>query len=314
MDWNSNNLNEMKMNEHVSTLLTVYDEDLSRIQERIGKDRSEHTYHAMKTGRNYVYGFLREHYGVEDMPMEHLTPQFIQDFSIFLSADKGLSGGTVWLACQQLKGVVTRAYWRGIITWNPFAGFHITKNIRPREYLTEEEIGRLITHNFENPKLGFARDVFVFATFTGLSFIDMKELNSADIKQINGATWIISQRHKTKVPYQVRLMDIPLQILHRYMNPGEDKVFASMEYRTLAKRVVKVMQEIGITRHITMHCARHSFAVLALTKGMPIESVSRILGHTNVTTTQIYAKITMKKLNADLENFEKQLDDLNRLF
>lgn len=314
MDWNSNNLNEMKMNEHVSTLLTVYDEDLSRIQERIGKDRSEHTYHGMKTGRNYVYGFLREHYGVEDMPMEHLTPQFIQDFSIFLSADKGLRGGTVWLACQQLKGVVTRAYWRGIITWNPFAGFHITKNIRPREYLTEEEIGRLITHNFENPKLGFARDVFVFATFTGLSFIDMKELNSADIKQINGATWIISQRHKTKVPYQVRLMDIPLQILHRYMKPGEDKVFASMEYRTLAKRVVKVMQEIGITRHITMHCARHSFAVLALTKGMPIESVSRILGHTNVTTTQIYAKITMKKLNADLENFEKQLDDLNRLF
>jgi len=314
MDWNSNNLNEMKMNEHVSTLLTVYDEDLSRIQERIGKDRSEHTYHAMKTGRNYVYGFLGEHYGVEDMPMEHLTPQFIQDFSIFLSADKGLRGGTVWLACQQLKGVVTRAYWRGIITWNPFAGFHITKNIRPREYLTEEEIGRLITHNFENPKLGFARDVFVFATFTGLSFIDMKELNSADIKQINGATWIISQRHKTKVPYQVRLMDIPLQILHRYMKPGEDKVFASMEYRTLAKRVVKVMQEIGITRHITMHCARHSFAVLALTKGMPIESVSRVLGHTNVTTTQIYAKITMKKLNADLENFEKQLDDLNRLF
>ena len=302
------------MNEHVSTLLTVYDEDLSRIQERIGKDRSEHTYHAMKTGRNYVYGFLGEHYGVEDMPMEHLTPQFIQDFSIFLSADKGLRGGTVWLACQQLKGVVTRAYWRGIITWNPFAGFHITKNIRPREYLTEEEIGRLITHNFENPKLGFARDVFVFATFTGLSFIDMKELNSADIKQINGATWIISQRHKTKVPYQVRLMDIPLQILHRYMKPGEDKVFASMEYRTLAKRVVKVMQEIGITRHITMHCARHSFAVLALTKGMPIESVSRVLGHTNVTTTQIYAKITMKKLNADLENFEKQLDDLNRLF
>lgn len=119
------------------------------------------------------------------------------------------------------------------------------------------------------------------------------------------------QRHKTKVTYQVRLLDIPLRILHRYQKPGEDKVFASMEYRMMAKRILKIMQEIGVTKHITMHCARHSFAVLALTKGMPIESVSRILGHTNITTTQIYAKITMQKLNADMDELEKKLSNLN---
>lgn len=299
------------MEQQVTTLLTVYGEDLNRLRNRIGKDRSENTFRALKMGRDYVTKFLKEQYGMEDIPIERLTPQFIQDFSIYLSADKGLRGGTVWLTCQQLKGVVTRAYWRGVITWNPFAGFHIAKNIRPREYLTEEELGQLITHHFDNPQLSYARDVFVFAAFTGLSYIDLKELCTTDIKNINGSTWIVSQRHKTKIAYQVKLLDIPLRILNRYMKPGEKKVFASMEYRMMAKRVLKVMEEIGVSKHITMHCARHSFAVLALTKGMPIESVSRILGHTNITTTQIYAKITMQKLNADMDNFEKQLFDLN---
>lgn len=302
------------MEQHVKTLLTVYDEDLNRLRNRIGKDRSENTFRALRMGRNYVTKFLRERYGQDDMPIKCLTPQFIQEFSIYLSADKGLRGGTVWLACQQLKGVVTRACWRGVITWNPFAGFHIAKNIRPREYLTEEELKRLINHHFDNPQLSYARDVFVFAAFTGLSFIDMKELSLSDIKEINGATWIVSQRHKTKVVYQVKLLDIPLRILHRYQKPGEEKVFASMEYRMTAKRIVKVMQEIGVTKHITMHCARHSFAVLALTKGMPIESLSRILGHTNITTTQIYAKITMQKLNADMDDFERQLHKFSSHF
>lgn len=299
------------MEQHVKTLLAVYGEDLNRLRNRIGRDRSENTFRAMKMGRDYVARFLQERYGEEDIPMARLTPQFIQDFSIYLSADKGLRGGTVWLACQQLKGVVTRACWRGALSWNPFAGFHIAKSIRPREYLTVEELERLMTHHFDKPMLNYARDVFVFAAFTGLSYIDLKELSTSDIKEINGATWIVSQRHKTKVPYQVKLLHIPLRILKRYQKPGEEKVFPKMEYRMMAKRILKIMQEIGVTKHITMHCARHSFAVLALTKGMPIESVSRILGHTNITTTQIYAKITMQKLNADMDDFEKQLNDLN---
>ncbi len=163
----------------------------------------------------------------------------------------------------------------------------------------------------DKPQLNYARDVFVFAAFTGLSYIDLKELRSSDIKDINGAIWIVSQRHKTKVPYQVKLLDIPLQILRRYQESEEQIVFPRIEYRMMAKRILRIMEEIGVTKHITMHCARHSFAVLALTKGMPIESVSRILGHTNITTTQIYAKITMQKLNADMDELEKKLSDLN---
>lgn len=294
------------------TLLEAYDQDLVRFQHRVGKDRSERSFRAMQQGRRYVAAFLGDWMHIHDIPLSQLMPQFINDFSVYLSTDRGLRGGTIWLACQLLKGVVTRAHVRGLLKWNPFAQFHIAKNIRPREYLTEEEIAILMTHDFKKPELNFARDIFLFATFTGLAFIDIKELKSSDIVTINGSTWIISQRHKTRTPFQVKLLNIPLEIIRRHHQEGHT-IFPPMEYRTMAKRIRRVMDECEFHKHITMHCARHSFAVLALNNGVPIESVSRILGHTNITTTQIYAKITMQKLDKDLTEFEKSLHFINKI-
>ena len=298
--------------ESATTLLETYDQDLERFMHRVGKDRSEHSLRAMQQGRQYVATFLTDWMHIDDIPLAKLMPQFINDFSIYLSTDRGLRGGTIWLACQLLKGVVTRAHARGLLEWNPFGQFHIAKNIRPREYLTEEEIALLMTHDFKKPALTFARDIFIFAVFTGLAFIDIKELKPSDVVIINGGTWIVSRRHKTQIPFQVKLLNIPLEILKRYHLEGQT-VFPPMEYRTMAKRIHRVMDECGFQKHITMHCARHSFAILALNNGVPIESVSRILGHTNITTTQIYAKITMQKLDHDLTAFEQSLHLINNI-
>lgn len=289
------------------TLLSAYDDDLKRLGDRVGKDRSERTLLSMKQGRKHVESFLKEQMKREDIPLSELTPQMIHDFCAWLSTSRGLKNGTVWLSCQQLKGVVTRAYQRGMLSWNPFSLFHIAKNIRPREYLTESELALLISHQFEQQQLGFARDIFVFAALTGLSFIDIFELRPADVMNIDGTPWIVTRRHKSKIPFQVRLLKTPYAILNRYLRNGNEKVFGQLKYRTLALQVKRVMKEVGITKHITMHCARHSFAVLALNKGVPIESVSRMLGHTNITTTQIYAKITLQKLDADMAALERNL-------
>lgn len=122
-----------------------------------------------------------------------------------------------------------------------------------------------------------------------------------NIVDINGDKWIIGHRHKTGIPFQVKLMDVPLQIINRYKHLQEDKlVFGKMNYWSMCKKLKKVMEACGIEKSISFHCGRHSFATLALSKGMPIESVSRVLGHTNIVTTQIYAKITSQKLNNDL--------------
>ena len=256
-----------------NTLLNTYDEDLLRLKKRVGKDRAMNTLKALQQGRNYVALFLKSEMNHDDIQMQELLPSFINDFSAWLSAERKLRGGTVWLTCQQLKGVVSRAHQRGLITWNPFAGFRIAKNIRPREYLTEEELNRLITHPFKKKSLAFARDIFVFSALTGLSFVDIQEMSNSDIINIGGAMWIVAKRHKTKIPYQVKLLEIPLQIISHYQQEGHKTIFGVIEYRSLASNIREIMKKLGIQKHITMHCARHSFAVLAINKGMPINRI-----------------------------------------
>ena len=240
--------------------------------------------------------------------MLELTPDFIKEFAAYLTAERGLKNATIWLNCMWLKGVVMRAHYNGLIPRNPFAQFHISPNVKEREYLTEDEIKTIMTHEFENPTLTLVRDLFIFACFTALSFVDMKELTTDEIVEVNGKKWIIGKRHKTDVPFQVKLLDIPMQIIERYKNRSKDKsVFGKINYWTMCKQLKKVISECGIEKQISYHCARHTFGTLALTKGMPIESVSRVLGHTNIVTTQIYAKITTQKLNTDLTMFGDKL-------
>ena len=229
------------------TLLSAFDKDIANQKKHVGKDRSASTLWAMERSRKDVADFIQSHYRRTDMSMLELTPEFIKDFAAYLSTDRGLANGTIWQRCMWLKGVVLRAHYNGKIPRNPFAQFHISPNCKEREFLTEDELKAVVTHEFEDENLAFVRDIFVFVCFTALSFIDVKNLKT-------------------------------------------------------------VMTACGIEKAISYHCGRHSFATLALSKGMPIESVSRVLGHTNIVTTQIYAKITSQKLDNDLTMLGNKLN------
>ncbi len=294
------------------TLLGAFDKDNATFQKRVGTDRVKGTYMARVRARNHVAAFIKANYKRSDLSMLELTPDFIKEFAVFLSTDRGLQNGSIWTNCMWLKGVVMRAHFNGLIPRNPFAQFHISPNIKEREYLTEEELKTLMTHEFVDAKLSYIRDIFVFASFTALSFVDVKELTTDDIVEVNGEKWILSKRHKTKIPFQVKLLDIPLQIIKRYEEFQTDKsVFPNLNYWSICKPLKKMIKECGITKDISFHCSRHGFATLALSKGMPIESVSRVLGHTNIVTTQLYAKITTQKIDHDLTMFG---DKLNQSF
>mgnify|MGYP000463506342 CR=1 FL=1 len=291
------------------TLIKAFDKDCANFLKRVGKDRSIGTYKVMVRARNYVAAFIKSFYKRTDMSMLELTPDFIKEFAAYLTAERGLKNATIWLNCMWLKGVVMRAHYNGLIPRNPFAQFHISPNIKEREYLTEEELKTLMTHEFADKKLAYIRDLFVFASFTALSFVDIKELTTDDIVEINGEKWILSKRHKTKVNFQVKLLDIPLQIIKRYERFQEDKlVFPNLNYWNICKPLKKMIKECGITKDISFHSSRHGFATLALSKGVPIESVSRVLGHTNIITTQKYAKITTEKIDKDLTMFGNRLN------
>lgn len=293
------------------TLLQAFDDDNKRFFVRVGKDRSKHSYNIMVRARGYVAEYLQSWMLSQDIPLEDLSLDFIQRFSVFLSVEKGLRGGTIWLNCMMLKGVVQRAHRRGLIKVSPFAEFHIAKNIREREFCDVEEILQLFEHKFSHPSEKYVRDVFVFSAFTGMSFVDIRQLRKSDIQEIDGHQWIISSRHKTGIPFRVKLLEQPLSIIHRYEKVNNEYIFDKLEYHAVAKRLPAVLKACNINKHITFHCARHSFAVMALNYGVPIESVSRILGHSNITTTQIYAKITTKKLDMDFLRLEHGIDMIN---
>jgi len=293
------------------TLLRAFDKDCESLKRRVGKDRALGTYKLQVRSRNYVADFLQMNFRRTDISMQELTPDFIKEFAVYLANDRHLAKSTIWLTCMHLKGVVGRAHDNGKIQRNVFAQFHISPKCKERTFLTEEELKAVMMHEFADANLAFIRDLFVFMNFTALSFVDLKELTTDNIVEVNGEKWIVGKRHKTGVPYQVKLLEVPLQIIERYRDyPKENpkSVFGEVNYWSVCKKLKPVMKECGIDKPISAHCARHGFATMALTNGMPIESVSRVLGHTNIVTTQIYARITTQKLDNDLTMLGNKLN------
>ncbi len=291
------------------TLLGAFDKDNESFKKRIGIDRALSSYQVRVRARNHLASFIKKNHKRNDISMLELTPDFIKEYEIYLSTDAGLHNGSVWANCMWLKTIVAKAHYNGQTPRNPFAQYRVNQNIKDRIYLTEDEIKTMMTHEFANSKLAYIRDLFVFASFTALSFVDIKELTTDDIVDVNSEKWILSKRHKTKVPFQVKLLDIPLLIIKRYEPFQENKfIFPNLNYWSICKPLKKMILECGIEKSISFHVARHSFATLALGKGMPIESVSKILGHTNIVTTQKYAKVTTEKIDKDLTVFGNQLN------
>jgi len=167
----------------------------------------------------------------------------------------------------------------------------------------------MISHPFSDPSFAKMRDVFVFGCLTGISFIDIKNLTTDNLVNINGSWWIVAKRKKTKVPFRVMLLDSALKIIKRY-EPfrNGNYLFDFLSNQHANRKLKQIAKACAIDKPLTFHMSRHTFSTLALVKGMPIESVSKILGHTKITTTQIYAKITTEKLEHDISAFGEKLE------
>lgn len=290
------------------TLLRALDKENAAFSKRVGKDRSLNTYRKHLIVRKYVAEFIKKQYKRNDLGMNELTEDFIRDFCLYLRNEAGLAQSSVWIYTTPLKHIVTTAHYHGKIPRNPFAMYHVDPDHKEREYLTEKELRNMSSIKLDDPNLAFARDLFVFGCWTGISFIDIKNLTTDNLVETNGALWIVSKRQKTGVPFRIKLMDIPKRIIKQYepFRTGY-RLFDIASYSAINQRIKRVAKKCGIEKRISFHVSRHSFAVMALNYGMPIESVSKILGHTKITTTQIYAKVTNTKLDSDISAFESKV-------
>ena len=206
------------------------------------------------------------------------------------------------------KHIVSLARNEGLLVRDPFCGYCNCGVRVDRGYLLESELKRVYCTRMPTRSMELVRDLFVFSAYTGISYSDLKRLKKGDVRRMfDGNLWLLFRRRKTNVECPVRLFDVPLAIMKKYDTLRDEVLFRVPSNFYCNSVLPKIMSLCGIDRKITFHAARHTFATLLLSKNVPIETVSRILGHRSIKTTQIYARITNEKLSIDMNRVKSLL-------
>ncbi len=266
----------------------------------------------------HLRNFARVKYGYTDVSFNDLTPDFIQDFDYYLRDDHHLGHNTVWVYMIGFTTLCRLAMSRKHLAFNPFSEYKNTKKDRDRGYLLRNELEQLVAFNCEKRKDELVKDLFVFSCFTGLSYSDIKGLKNNHIQDFfDGNQWIIIRRKKTSTSSNVMLLDIPKIIIEKYTGLSRDgKVFPVPSNTVCNDSLKRISGLIHCLKEkkVTFHLARHTFATLFLSEGVPLESLSKMLGHKNIATTQIYAKILNEKVGKDMQKVSHKFKGMERSF
>lgn len=284
------------------TLLALFREHNEEFKKRVGIDRIQETYDSYQRSYKHLSAFIQEKKGVEDVTLRSLDRVFYDDFELFLRINRNLKPKSVHEHLYRLKKLTMRAVSQGTLRRDPYCRLHPELPKRKSRHMKLEDLKTLMTTPVEKPQLQFVRDMFIFSTFTGLAYADLKKLTTNDIAQAEDGTWWIHiHRQKTDTLSSVRLLDIPLQIIDKYRSQRtSDKVFNIYTRGYFITLTRELGQVYGFD--LTFHQARHNFGThITLSLGVPIETVSRMMGHTSISTTQIYAQVTDTKVDEDMK-------------
>ena len=285
-----------------ATLLSYFRTFIENFAKRVGVNRTEGSLRNYRNACNHVERFLREKYNLSDIPFSALNRSFIDDYDSHLRADCRLAPGTIINLTVQLKIIVGEAVADGIITTYPFAGYEPVRPKQKRKYLTPEELQRLMTTPLHRPNLYLTRDLFLFSCYTGIPYSDMRLLSKEHLSLADDGTWWIrSSRRKTGVEFEIPLLDLPLRIMEKYRDTAPDgRLLPMYSNSTMNLNLKRIAQLCDIDCPLVFHAGRHTYATeITLGHGVPLETVSKMLGHARIETTQIYAKVTDDKINAD---------------
>lgn len=264
------------------------------------------------TTQKYIKEFIKERFKTSDKYLSELTYKFIFDFENYLrnrSPEKGqkaLENNGVMKHLERFCKMVNLAVRLEWLDRNPFHAHKLKFDKVEREYLTKDELARIEAKNFNIVRLQIVKDLFIFSCYTGLTYIDVFNLTPANIiEKSENSIWIMTNRQKTNTPVRVPLLPKALAIIEKYkdhpMALAEGKVLPTLSNQKLNSYLKEIADICNITKPLTFHIARHTFATtITLTNGVPIETVSKMLGHTKLTTTQIYAKVIESKISDDM--------------
>ena len=290
-----------------TTLLAMSEAELQSVKACVGRSRSERTY------RNHTYSdkMLREWIedkGRKDMPIHAVTEDLFEEFRFYIKkkrfAAKTINRHLCWLSRLMYRAVSKR-----IIRYNPFENATYEKEERKIRFLQKSDVAKFMALKVNDREAEQARQMFLFSCFTGLAIADMECLKFSHIQTAaDGRRYIRKERQKTEVESIVPLHPIAEAILSRCQEEqtvkekGDCLIFPySCSRSTMNNKLSTVGKACGIRQRLSFHMARHTFGTLSLSAGIPIESIAKMIGHASISSTQIYAQVTDKKISEDMD-------------
>lgn len=299
--------------EEPKTLLGVFQEHNDRCRELIGKDFALITVRRYECCKRYLAELIQQKYSKEDLPLKDINGEFIRAFDFFLKTEKDCAQNTVIRYMKCLKKITNLSLANEWITKDPFMGIKFQEKEVNREFLTWDELQIVINKKFELPRIDLVRDVFIFCAFTGLSFIDVKQLTSEHIViDKDGNHWICKARQKTKNMCNIPLLEVSLSILEKYKgHPLCEKrnVLLPVPCNQKMNSYLKEIADLcGIRKNLSTHTARHSYATsVCLANGVSIENVAKMLGHSDIKMTKRYARVLDQSILSDMKKVGSNL-------
>lgn len=300
----------------VRTLLGTMQEHNDQCRALVGTDYALITVRRYESCRRYLAELIRQRYGKEDLPLAEVNGELVRAFAFYLKTEKGCQQNTVIRYMKCLKKITNLARANDWMAKDPFLGIRFHEKEVVREFLTMDELQTIYRKEFPLERLTLVRDVFIFAAFTGLAFIDVQQLAPEHIaRDNNGNLWIRKPRQKTKNMCNIPLLDIPQEILRKYADHPtcwKKGVLLPVPCNQKMNSYLKEIADICMIRkNLTTHCARHSYATsVCLANGVSLENVAKMLGHSNIKMTQHYARVLDSSILRDMMQVERAISKL----
>ena len=305
-----------KKPEEVRTLLGTMQEHNDQCRALVGTDYALITVRRYESCRRYLAELIRQRYGKEDLPLSEVNGELVRAFAFYLKTEKGCQQNTVIRYMKCLKKITNLARANDWMAKDPFLGIRFHEKEVVREFLTMDELQTIYRKEFPLERLTLVRDVFIFAAFTGLAFIDVQQLAPEHIaRDNNGNLWIRKPRQKTKNMCNIPLLDIPQEILRKYADHPTCRKKGVLLPVPCNQKMNSYLKEIAdicmIRKNLTTHCARHSYATsVCLANGVSLENVATMLGHSNIKMTQHYARVLDSSILRDMMQVERAISKL----
>lgn len=292
--------------ESKKTLLEVFNDHNKQCRDLIYKDYALGTVLRYERTVKYLEEFMKKEYHIPDIPLKKIDNTFIRNFEHFVKTQKGCAQNAAIKYLKNLKKITKIALSNHWMTTDPFSNIIFHQTQPNRDFLIEEEIRILINKKFKIERIGIVRDIFLFCCFTGLAFSDVQKLKKEHIfKDDRGEWWIKKPREKTNNMCYIPLLEIPMKLLEKYKNHPKclekDVVLPVPSNQRMNSYLTEIADVCGIKKNLTTHIARHSFACIALANKVSIESIAKMLGHTDLKTTRIYAKIMDRTISEEMQ-------------